>query len=137
MSAEADYLRAERDNILRTLQLVADLLGKRTRSSYETIALGKLLQDLYTGLERILRVLLENKDIHIEKTENWHKNLLLAAGRNSMIDESEFNAFCKLLLFRHVQVHGYGFMLEDARLVEIACSVTDICRGFLSRIHTD
>jgi hypothetical protein len=134
MSAETDYLHAERDNVLRTLQLLADLLAKQERSPYETIALGKLLQDLYTGLERILRALLENKGIHIGKTEAWHKNLLSAARSNSVVDADEFDAFGKLLLFRHVQVHGYGFMLEDARLVEIARSVDDICRGFLSRI---
>lgn len=137
MSAEADYLRAERDNILRTLQFMADLLGKGERSVYETIALGKFLQDLYTGLERILRGLLEDKGVHVEKTESWHKNLLLAARKNSIVDETEFDTFGKLLLFRHIQVHGYGFTLEDARLVEIARSATDVCREFLSRIHTD
>ena len=135
MSAEADYLRAERDNILRTLELIADVLNKRARSPYETIALGKLLQDLYTGLERVVRARLVGEGIQVEKTESWHKDLLLAARENSIVDEGEFDAFGKLLLFRHVQVHGYGFMLEDARLVEIACSVTEICRGFLSRIE--
>lgn len=134
MSAEADYIGAERDNLLRTLQLIADLLGKQARSSFETIALGKLLQDLYTGLERILRALLEDNGVHIEKTESWHKNVLLAARNNSIVDETEFNAFGRLLLFRHVQVHGYGFMLEDARLIEIAEAVIDVCRAFLTRI---
>jgi len=47
MSAEADYLHAERENLLQTLHLITDLLKKPVRSPYETIALGKLLQDLY------------------------------------------------------------------------------------------
>ncbi len=101
------------------------------RSQYETIALGKLLQDLYTGLERILRALLEDLHVHVEKTESWHKDLLLAARKHSLVRESEFEAFGKLLLFRHVQVHGYGFMLQDNRLVDIAWSVTGVCHDFL------
>jgi hypothetical protein len=134
MSAETDYLRAERESLLRTLHLIDDLLQKEVRSQYETIALGKLLQDLYTGLERILRALLEGSHVHVEKTESWHKDLLLAARKHSLVRESEFEAFGKLLLFRHVQVHGYGFMLQDNRLVDIARSVTGTCHDFLRRL---
>ncbi len=134
MSAEADYLRAERENLLQTLRLVDDLLAKPTRSQYETIALGKLLQDLYSGLERILRGLLEERGIRVQKSERWHKDLLLAARKDSLVDANEFDAFSKLLLFRHVQIHGYGFTLEDERLAEIARAVADVCRHFLSRL---
>ncbi|MBP7052199.1 MAG: hypothetical protein KBE65_14400 [Phycisphaerae bacterium] len=132
MSAEADYLRAEREGIRRTLNLVQDLLAKQTRSQFETIALGKLLQDVYSGLERILRALLEERGVRIEKGERWHKDLLLAARKESFLSPSEFEAFRKLLLFRHVEVHGYGFTLEDERLAALACSVIDICYDFLS-----
>jgi hypothetical protein len=119
MSAEADYLHAEREDILRTLYLIDDLLQKETRSQYETTALGKLLQDVYTGLERVPRSLLESKGVRVRKGESWHKDLLLAAREHSLVGEEELKAFRKLLLFRHVQVHGYGFMLEDERLIEI------------------
>jgi len=134
MSAEADYLRAERESVLQTLRLTDDLLAKSTHSQYETIALGKLLQDLYSGLERILRGLLEERGVRIDKSERWHKDILLAARRESLVDANEFDAFSKLLLFRHVQVHGYGFELEDERLVEIAHAAVDVCRRFLSRM---
>ena len=72
--------------------------------------------------------------MHVEKTESWHKDLLLAAREHSLVRESEFEAFGKLLLFRHVQVHGYGFMLQDNRLVDIARSVTGTCHDFLRRL---
>ncbi len=134
MSAESDYLHAERDDILQTLHLVDDLLQKEKRSQYETIALGKLLQDLYTGLERILRSQLESKGVRLQKGESWHKDLLLAARKHSLVQEEEFKAFSKLLVFRHVQVHGYGFLLEDERLIEIGRSVLDISRDFLARL---
>jgi hypothetical protein len=133
MSAETEYLRAERDSILQVLRLIDALLQKEERSQYETIALGKLLQDVYSGLERIQRALLEGKGVRTEKTASWHKDLLWAARRSVPLSEEEFAAFSRLLLFRHVEVHGYGFTLEDQRLVEIAQATMSICRGLLSR----
>ena len=134
MSAEAEYVRRERDSILQTLDLVDDLVGKAARSQYETIALGKLLQDVYTGTERILRTVVEGRGVSIEKGEGWHKALLLAAKKLDIINDDEFEAFRKLLLFRHVQVHGYGVMLEEKRLIEIAGETIVCCRSFLDAV---
>lgn len=68
MSAESDYIRDERDNVLRTTTLIQNLLEKEKLTDYEVIALGKLLQDVYTGIERILRSQLEKRNIKIRKT---------------------------------------------------------------------
>lgn len=134
MSAEADYLRAERDHVRETLDLVDDLIAKQTRSRYETIALGKVLQDVYTGIERILRARLQERDIRPQRSESWHKDLLLTAKRHAIVTNDEFESFRKLLLFRHMQIHGYGFMLEEQRLLEISHATTSACRAFLQRI---
>jgi len=134
MSAESDYIRAERDNVLRTTEMIEDLLAKNDLSSYETIALGKLLQDIYTGIERILRSRLQQQGIKIPKTESWHKEILINAQQKSLISRQQFEAFRKLLLFRHLQIHGYGYMLDEIRLCELAGPVPKVCRDFLSNI---
>ena len=134
MSAESDYIRAERDNVLRTTEMIEDLLGKKDLSSYETIALGKLLQDVYTGIERILRSRLQQQGIKIPKTESWHKEILINAQQKSLISQQQFEAFRKLLLFRHLQIHGYGYMLDEERLRELAGPVPAVCRDFLSAV---
>lgn len=72
MSAEADYLNAESRNILKTVELIEALLAKESLPMYETIALGKLLQDIYTGIERILRSLLLAAGIEIKKFSDSH-----------------------------------------------------------------
>ena len=131
MSAESDYIQAERDNVLRTTEMIEDLLGKKDLSSYETIALGKLLQDVYTGIERILRSRLQQQGIKIPKTESWHKEILINAQQKSLISQQQFEAFRKLLLFRHLQIHGYGYMLDEERLRELAVPVPAVCRDFL------
>ena len=134
MSAESDYIRAERDNIMRTIDMVEDLIAKEELSAYETIALGKLLQDVYTGIERILRSRLERQGFKIPKSESWHKELLLTSQKESIISQAQFEALRKLLVFRHMQIHGYGYMLDEKRLRELAEPVPKVCRDFLDNI---
>ena len=134
MSAESDYISAESANILRCAKMIEDLLGRETLPQYEVIALGKLLQDVYTGIERILRAVLEGRGVRIRKTESWHKDLLLAARDESLISKTQFQPLRNLLLFRHMQVHGYGFTLEERRLREIARPVPGICKDFLATL---
>jgi hypothetical protein len=134
MSAESDYIRAERDNILCTIDMVEELTAKEEFSTYETIALGKLLQDIYTGIERILRARLEQQGFKIPKTESWHKELLLTSLKESIISQNQFEALRKLLVFRHMQIHGYGYMLDEERLRELAEPIPKVCRDFLDNI---
>ena len=134
MNAESEYISSESGNILRSAEMIEDLLSKEDLSQYEAIALGKLLQDVYTGLERILRTILDTKGIKIRKTESWHKELLVAAKNKSLISPTQFGAFRNLLLFRHMQIHGYGFMLDENRLRELAKPVPGICKDFVATL---
>ena len=134
MSAANDFISAESENILKTAEMIKELLEKRALTKYETIALGKLLQDVYSGIERILRTLLENKGVATKKTGSWHKELLLIAKKHSALSQAEFEAFRNLLLFRHMQIHGYGFMLDEKRLRQLAEPIPALCRDFLEKI---
>lgn len=134
MSAESDYIRAERDNILHTIDMIEDLTAQEELSTYETIALGKLLQDVYTGIERILRSRLEQQGTKSPKSESWHKEILINAQKKSLISQQQFEVFRKLLVFRHMQIHGYGYMLDEQRLRELAGPVPKVCRDFLNDI---
>ncbi len=134
MSAESDYIRAERDSVLHTTRMIEDLLANEELSRYETIALGKLLQDVYTGIERVLRSRLEQHGIKVPKSESWHKEILVRAHQESLVTEQQFEAFRKLLLFRHLQIHGYGYMLDEQRLRELAAFVPPVCRDFLTTL---
>jgi hypothetical protein len=133
MSAESNYISAEGQNIAKTIELIDDLLKRSVLSQYEVIALGKLLQDAYTGIERILRAMLEQKGIKIKKTENWHKELLLAGREQSLLSKEQFEGFRGLLVFRHMEIHGYGFMLDEKRLRHLALPVPSLCRSFLKQ----
>ena len=134
MSAESDYIQAEIESILQTSDMIQDLLKQEVLSNYETIALGKLLQDIYTGIERILRNKLESLGIKTIKNHSWHKEMLLAAKENAIISQQQFEEFRKLLVFRHMQIHGYGYMLDEQRLRDLAGPVPAVCRDFIQFI---
>jgi len=57
--------------------MIEHLTEKRDLSKYEVIALGTLLQNIYTGIEGVMRYQLQNMGVRLQKDENWHKNLLL------------------------------------------------------------
>ena len=134
MSAEAEYLRSEAKNVLATVGLVEQLVSKKELNRFEVIALGKLLQDVYTGVERILRCGLEGMGIKVAKTESWHKDLLLKAKENSLITSEQFGTISKLLVFRHMEIHGYGFMLDEKQLRDLAGPAVRFCGEFLKEI---
>jgi hypothetical protein len=134
MSAESDYIQAEIESILQTSDMIQDLFKKEVLSKYETIALGKLLQDIYTGIERIIRNKLESLGIKTIKNHSWHKEMLLAAKENAVITQQHFEEFRKLLVFRHLQIHGYGYMLDEQRLRELAKPIPAVCRDFIQFI---
>jgi len=50
---------------------------------------------------------------------------------NGIISDAQFEGLLELLLFRHMHIHGYGFMLDEKRLRELAAPVSDLCKGFL------
>lgn len=134
MSEESDFVARELAGIRKTATMIQTLLLKEVLSEYEIIALGKLLQDIYMGIERILRYQLEARNIKIPKSENWHKDLLLKAREETLITERQFAEFRNLLVFRHLQIHGYGFNLDEARLRGLAGPISTICDDFLSNV---
>ena len=131
MSGKDSFLEDERKNIEKTVIMIEHLTGKEALSEYEVIALGTLLQNIYTGIEGIMRYRLQNMGVRLQKDENWHKNLLMKSRGNGIISDAQFEGLLELLLFRHMHMHGYGFMLDETRLRELAAPVPDLCRSFL------
>jgi hypothetical protein len=134
MSAKEEFLRREKQEILKAIALIEALLPRDALSQHEIIALGTLLQNVYMGIESVLRCLLLMKGIRIEKTEGWHQALLQRALREGFVRESEFGDFRELLKFRHAHIHGYGRMLDEPHLRKIAAPVPKFIRDYLERV---
>ena len=134
MSGKDSFLIDERKNIGKSVAMIEDLLAKTELSKYEVIALGTLLQNVYNGIEGIFRYQLQEAGLKLQKDENWHKDLLIKSNEKGFISDSQLEGFLELLLFRPMHIHGYGFMLEEKRLRELATPVPSLCQSFLSSL---
>jgi len=134
MSGKDSFLLDERKNIEKTVAMIEDLSSKTDLSKYEVIALGTLLQNVYRGIEGILRYQLQNRGVKLQKDENWHKDLLIKSRESGFVSDAQFEGLLELLLFRHMHIHGYGFMLDEKRLRQLAAPVPSLCQSFLSSL---
>jgi len=55
----------------------------------------------------------------------------MKARENGIISDAQFEGLLELLLFRHMHIHGYGFMLDEKRLRVLAAPVPGLCQSFL------
>jgi CBS domain containing-hemolysin-like protein len=115
--------------------MIDALLREEALSEYQVIALGTLLQNAYSGVERVLRFLMQEKGIELAKSEDWHKRLLAASHEAGLVTDGEQPILAELLAFRHLHVHGYAFKLKVPRLRQLAAPVPDLCRGFLNDLQ--
>ena len=52
-----------------------------------------------------------------------------------LISAGMFDGYLQLLAFRHAHVYGYGQMLDETRLREIANPAPSLIREFLTRLR--
>jgi hypothetical protein len=134
MNEDRDFILREAQEVGKAIDLIEPLLAKAALDRYETIALGTLLQNVYTGIESILRYRLQLLGAQPPRSDNWHKDLLQAAMARALIEPAEFPILRDLLLYRHRHVHGYGHMLDESRLKELAALVPSVCRNCVGRL---
>jgi uncharacterized protein YutE (UPF0331/DUF86 family) len=134
MNADREFILKEAQEIGKAIDLIEPLLSKTSLDRYETIALGTLLQNVYTGIEHILRCRLQMLGAEPPRSENWHKDLLRAAMAHALIEPAEYPILRDMLLYRHRHVHGYGHMLDESRLKQLAESVPSACRACAERL---
>jgi len=115
--------------------MIDDLLRQEALSEYQVIALGTLLQNAYSGVERVLRFLTQQRGVALAKSADWHKRLLAASHEAGLVTDGEFPVLAELLAFRHLHVHGYAFKLKLPRLRRLAQPVPELCRRFLSDLR--
>jgi len=80
-------------------------------------AMAFQLQAFYTGMESFLEKALAAQGIRVEKGQNSHAQILMAAREARLIPEGQFDYVKDLSNFRHYARHGYGFTLEAEILV--------------------
>jgi hypothetical protein len=111
----AAYYKAEIENIDNVVKLLKNKKNKKL-NSFELAGLGVYLHNFYNGLENIIKRVLEFKKIKVKESPFWHKELLLEAVKQNIIDDELHNYLLNYLTFRHYFIHGYAFKLEYLKL---------------------
>jgi uncharacterized protein YutE (UPF0331/DUF86 family) len=135
MAELPESILAEQENVETALANLQEALARNSKSVVELAAIATFLHNAYNGIENILKQVLAFKGIDAPKSDTWHVELLRQSASAGIVSVHLNEELRDYLGFRHFFIHGYGFMLEDAPLQELAKDLPDVWARFLSEIE--
>ena len=135
MASLIEKIDAEKENIsvvLAELRKIDDLSHK---SILELNGVGNLLCNVYSGIENILKQILNERGASISKSNSWHSDLLAIAVDNGIITGNTKQQLNKYLGFRHFYRHAYSFVIKLEKLTPLAKCVFDVYSSFEKEIE--
>lgn len=134
MTSLPDFIRSELDAISVPVSSVRRLTTLDSWNEDQRTAFGTYLQNIYTGIERILQFILKERGENIPKSATWHYDLFKLSCANDLLPSSIFPVFEDLMKFRHRHIHGYGHMLDEIKLRALARFVPEAFDQFRQHI---
>jgi uncharacterized protein YutE (UPF0331/DUF86 family) len=134
MNELPDFVASELDLIKIPVSRIVRLLGVTSWDEDQTTAFGTYVQNVYTGIERILQYFLKQKGKNIFKSPMWHYDLLKTSYAHGLIPSETQPVFENLMKYRHRHVHGYGHMLDESKLRELAAPIPNAFELFIRHI---
>lgn len=135
MASVKEKINAEMENIRKVLTELEKVKDKPNKELVVLVGIGGYLQNIYTGMENILKQLLLHKNIPIPDTPTWHKDLLNLAVEHNFITEETADKIIDYLFFHHFFTHAYGFLIDEAKLNSLMDNITDIYSEFKREIE--
>ena len=130
MTNSQDYLTAEINNIERTLGDLRTAWERPVRLGVELTAAAAYLQDVYHGMENILKHLLKSKGVMLPNSGSWHKDLVGLAVVHGILSPVLSEQVLVYLGFRHYFLHSYGFSLKESQLDPLVKEVVTVWVDF-------
>ncbi|MDR1133559.1 MAG: hypothetical protein LBL05_05315 [Synergistaceae bacterium] len=125
-----DFVASELNLIKIPVSRIARLLRASSWDEDQTTAFGTYVQNVYAGIERILQYLLKERGEKIPKSPMWHYDLLKTSYIFGLVPSEIQPALENLMKYRHRHVHGYGHMLDELKLRELAAPISDVFELF-------
>jgi len=135
MASVKEKVHAEMENITKILIELEKVKDRPDKELVVLVGIGAYLQNIYTGMENILKQLLLHKNISIPDTPTWHKDLLNLAVDHNLIKEETTDKIGKYLFFRHFFTHAYGFLIDETKLKPLMNNIPDIYSEFKGEIE--
>ncbi len=130
MASVKNKILAEIENIEKVLTELEKVRDKPSKDLVVLVGIGAFLQNIYTGMENILKQMLLHQKILIPESPTWHKDLLNLAVDNNLISNETVDKIGKYLFFRHFFTHAYGFLIDEEKLKPLMEDISDIYSEF-------
>lgn len=128
------FLNEHKRHILRTLDVIESATAAGEPEEAAKIGIATMLVNIYSGMEIMLRHLLESGGCGISKSGTWHKEILEKAVSSNIISPELYATLFEYLQFRHRHIHGYGFMLDWERMKPLVLSIGKTSTRFLDEL---
>lgn len=129
-----ERVNAEMENIskiLKELEKVKDLPNKEL---VILVGIGAFIQNIYNGIENILKQLILYKNEEIPKSDTWHKDLLNISIKHKILTNQTADNIGKYLVFRHFFTHSYGFLIDEEKLTPLMNDISNAYSLFKNEI---
>lgn len=129
-----EKVHAEMENIAVVLAELEKVKDRSPKELVVLVGMGAYLQNIYTGMENILKQILLHKSSLIPDTPTWHKDLLNSAVEHNIITNEIADKIGKYLFFRHFFTHAYGFLLDEEKLKPLMDHIPNVYSEFKREI---
>ena len=134
MASLKSKIEAEYETIDR---LILELPKKERLPFLEFLQLAgvaTILHNFYNGIENILKLILNEKNIPLPEGGSWHKDLLKLAEEKGIITKSTREQVGEYLSFRHFFSHAYALDLYAERLEPLVENINQVYAYFKNDI---
>jgi len=135
MVSVKEKVHAEMENITKVLTELEKVKDIPDKELVVLIGIGGYLQNIYTGMENILKQLLLHKNIPIPDTPTWHKDLLILSVEYNFITRETADKIDEYRVFRHFFTHAYGFLIDEGKLKPLMENIPDIYSQFKKEVE--
>ena len=125
-------LAADKERIEDTLAALAKTLRRKRRGFAELAAIATCLHNCYSGMENLLKRVLQHTQVPLPHSATSHKDLLDLAVEQNILTQELSETLDEYRAFRHFFVHGYGIALQEAPLQPLAQNLPNVWSRFES-----
>jgi len=131
------------ENLERLNKEINELLAqlKESPDFIQIRACASILQDFYSGIEKIFERIALIVDNNLPRGENWHIELLSQMAnpfskiRPAIVSKDLYEKLKEYLKLRHLARHIYGFELKWERLRPLVSAMSDVFNDFKKGIQ--
>jgi len=124
----------EEEHILKTLAALQEAQNRPQSTLIELSAMATFLHNIYSGMENLLKRALHYLAISLPDSASSHKDLLDLAVELGVITQALSEELDAYRGFRHFFVHGYGTMLDKAKLMPLVEQMPEIWAQFKAEL---